>query len=64
MNKQFLKELIAWIESATIEDLHDKRDTLSEKIESGRYEASELKLVVRVIDEEVLTRICLLKLEN
>ena len=64
MNKGFLKELIAWIEAASLEDLNEKRETLSQKVDSGRYEVSDLKLIIKIIDEEILAHHCLLKLEN
>jgi hypothetical protein len=64
VNKQFLKELIAWIEAASLEDLNEKRETLAQKAASGQYEASELNLVIKIIDEEILAHHCLFKLEN
>lgn len=64
MNKEFLKELIAWIEAASLEELNEKRETLSQKVNSGLYEASDLKLVIKIIDEEILAHHCLLKLAN
>ncbi|WP_330109629.1 hypothetical protein [Methylophaga thalassica] len=62
MQKQLLKDLIDWIENSSLEDLALRRLKLEELIGNtmGTEVQSDLKLAIRLIDEEVVTRACLL----
>lgn len=61
MQKQLLKDLIEWIENSSLSDLASRRLKLEEQL--GQSLAtdvqSDLKLAIRLIDEEVVTRACL-----
>jgi hypothetical protein len=61
MQKQLLKDLIDWIENSSLEDLQKRRLKLEEQL--GQSLAtdvqSDLRLAIRLIDEEVVTRACL-----
>ena len=61
MQKQLLKDLIAWIENSSLDDLQSRRLKLQEQLsESLSTEVqADLKLAIRLIDEEVVTRACL-----
>ena len=61
MQKQLLKDLIDWIENSGLQDLTSRRLKLEEQLgESLAPEVqSDLKLAIRLIDEEVVTRACL-----
>lgn len=61
MQKQLLKDLIDWIEKSNLSALASRRLKLEEQL--GQSLAtdvqSDLKLAIRLIDEEVVTRACL-----
>lgn len=61
MQKQLLKDLIDWIENSSLQDLASRRLKLEEQLGNslGTDVQSDLKLAIRLIDEEVVTRACL-----
>lgn len=61
MQKQLLKDLIEWIEKTSLTDLNLKRLKLEEQLGHGLSPdvLSDLKLAIRLIDEEIVTRACL-----
>lgn len=61
MQKQLLKDLIEWIEKSSLEELNSRRLKLEEQLGQGMSSdvLSDLKLAIRLIDEEVVTRACL-----
>lgn len=61
MQKQLLKDLIEWIEKSSLEELNSRRLKLEEQLWQGMSSdvLSDLKLAIRLIDEEIVTRACL-----
>lgn len=64
MNKAFLKELFLWIESSNNEELLERKKKIETEIETGLYNRSEMNLVIKLIDEELLTSLCLAEGSN
>ena len=63
MNKATIKAFILWLENATDEEIEAHRQLILSKIKSvSRDGMADVRLALRLIDEEVLARIELGKL--
>ncbi|MBP1151275.1 hypothetical protein [Methylocaldum sp. RMAD-M] len=58
MNKQFWKDFLFWLESAKVGEIFAARDEAREKARSSqcREIRSDLRRMIRLMDEELLTR--------
>jgi len=66
MDKTAIKTLIAWLASASDDDIQDKLDeiNLAEKKVKSKEGLSDLALARRLIDEEIISRLDFLNLKQ
>jgi len=64
MDKAAIKMLFRWLESATDDEIQEKLNVISEAEQKVRSKEgiADLKLARRLIDEEILSRLDLLRL--
>ena len=64
MNKDFWKILITWLETASLEELHHKRNLVQQMLGQiqDRGLKSDIRRILRFMDEEILVRAELSKL--
>ena len=58
MNKDFWKILFAWLETASLEDIHHKRNLVQQMLGQihDRGLKSDIRRILRFMDEEILDR--------
>ncbi len=57
MNKETLKQILAWLESASDEDIKLKQDELKQLVkESSSDLKTDMKFALRLVEEEIITR--------
>jgi hypothetical protein len=58
MNKETLKTFLRWLENASDEELDSKREEIQNNFSRvSRDGAADLKLALRLLDEEILVRL-------
>lgn len=57
MDKQFWKDFLAWLDQAKIDEIFAARDEAREKMRGAdRLMRSDLRRMIRLMDEELVTR--------
>ncbi|MDO9106426.1 MAG: hypothetical protein Q7U57_15865 [Methylovulum sp.] len=66
MNKLTIKAFIAWLDTATTEQIASKKDEIFRAYEcvSSREGKADLRLCLRLIDEELIARLELSRLDQ
>jgi len=64
MDKEAIKAFIAWLETASEEEILKRRDQALSARVSTREGKSDVRLALRLIDEELIARLDLKRVEH
>jgi len=57
MNKETIKQILAWLDSASDEDVSHKQDELKKLLKTSMSDRrADLKFALRLVEEEIISR--------